>query len=116
MYIIEDVCYAGALVQGIKILKVQPLLGRMMLITFSTGETRLLDTTRLKGKAFEVLDDHAVFSNPIVFHGVITWQDGNVDLSPEAAYELSYEYSLPVDAARGSERLDSGDLKGAGSA
>ena len=95
MYIVDDVCYAGSLIQGIKILKVQPLLGRMMLIVFSTGETRLLDTTRLKGKAFEVLDDQAVFSNPIVFHGVITWQDGNVDLAPEAAYEMSFAYTPP---------------------
>ena len=47
MYIVDDICYAGELTHGIKITKVRPLQGKMMLITFSTGETRLLDATLL---------------------------------------------------------------------
>ena len=31
--------------------------------------------------------------NPTVSHGVITWDNGNIDISPEAVYEYSYEYT-----------------------
>ncbi len=102
MYIIDDICYAGTLVEGIKVIKVQSLRGRIMLITFSTGETRLLDTTLLRGTAFKVFDDEKIFSNPALFHGVITWDNGKVDIAPEIAYAESYAYSLPPSAAIGS--------------
>ena len=93
MYIIDDVCYAGKLVSGIKVTEVKPLQGRIMLVTFSTGETRLLDTTELQGSVFKILDDEKIFSNPRIFNGVITWDNGNVDIAPEAVYEKSYKYT-----------------------
>ncbi len=94
MYIIDDVCYSGKLVSGIKVMSVKPLQGRMMLVTFSTGETRLLDTTELQGSVFTILNDEKIFNNPRIFHGVITWDNGNVDIAPEAVYEKSYEYTV----------------------
>ena len=38
MYIKDDICYAGELKENIKVTAVKPLRGRMMLVTFSTGE------------------------------------------------------------------------------
>ena len=98
VYIVDDVCYAGELVEGIKVTKVELLRGRMMLVTFSTGEKRLFDTTELNGSAFEVLDNEEVFNNPEIFRGVITWDNGKVDIAPEMVYKKSYEYTAKETA------------------
>ena len=98
VYIVDDVCYAGELVEGIKVTKVELLRGRIMLVTFSTGEKRLFDTTELNGSAFEVLDNEEVFNNPEIFRGVITWDNGKVDIAPEMVYKKSYEYTAKETA------------------
>ena len=93
MYIIDDICYAGELTDGIKIKNAKPLVGGIILLTFSTGEKRLLDTTLLKGTVFKALDDEKIFRDVKVVCGVIKWDNGKVDIAPETAYELSYPYS-----------------------
>ena len=70
MYIQNDICYAGQLQDGIKVTEAKPLRGGMLLVTFSTGEKRLFDTTTLHGPAFAPLADEAIFSRPVLFHGV----------------------------------------------
>ncbi|MBE6724952.1 MAG: DUF2442 domain-containing protein [Ruminococcaceae bacterium] len=92
MYIVNDICYAGELVEDIRVTEVKPLRGRMMLVTFSTGEKRLFDTTLLKGSAFEPLKDEKIFMAPVLFHGVITWNNGEIDIAPETVYVESYPY------------------------
>ena len=92
MYILNDICYAGEMQDGIKVTKVKPLRGGMMLVTFSTGEKRLFDTTTLQGSAFAPLADEKIFMNPVLFHGVITWNNGEIDIAPETVYRDSYAY------------------------
>ena len=92
MYIIGDVCYAGEMQEGIRVTDAKPLRGGMMLVTFSTGEKRLFDTTKLQGSAFAPLADEKVFGNPVLFHGVITWNNGEIDIAPETVYRESYAY------------------------
>ena len=92
MYILNDICYAGELTEGIKVTAAKPLRGGMMLVTFSTGEKRLFDTTKLQGSAFEPLKDENIFNHPVLFHGVITWKNGEIDIAPEAVYQNSYAY------------------------
>lgn len=46
----------------------------------------------LKGNAFDVLDNEEIFNNPVLFHGIITWNDGEVDIAPETVYAESYPY------------------------
>ena len=92
MFIKNGVCYAGALEEGIRVTQVKPLRGGMMLVTFSTGETRLFDTTQLEGAAFAPLAEDEVFNNPVIFHGVITWKNGEIDIAPETVYRNSYAY------------------------
>lgn len=96
MYIKDDICYAGEFKEGIKVTAVKPLRGGMMLVTFSTGEQRLFDTTKLTGSAFAPLADEKVFCNPTLFHGVITWNDGEIDIAPETVYNESYAYTGKV--------------------
>ena len=92
MYIKDDVCYTGTLQDDIKVTEAKPLRGGMMLITFSTAEVRLFDTTLLEGEVFKPLKDDAVFHHPVLFRGVITWDNGNIDIAPEYVYKHSYTY------------------------
>jgi len=92
MYVIDEICYAGEIQEGIKVTEAKPLRGGIMLLTFSTGEKRLLDVTLLKGPAFAPLANEEIFNKPTLFHGVITWNNGEIDIAPEAAYKESYTY------------------------
>jgi hypothetical protein len=93
MFIKNDICYADELKEGIKITDAKPLRGGMMLVTFSTGEQRLFDTTLLQGSAFEPLKDENIFRNLVVFHGVLTWANGEIDIASETVYMESYAYN-----------------------
>lgn len=92
MYVKNDICYAGKLEDGIRVTEAKPLRGMMLLVTFSTGEKRLFDATRLEGTAFLPLKDEKVFQDIEIFHGVITWKDGEIDIAPETVYLNSYAY------------------------
>ncbi len=92
MYIQNDICYAGKMEQGIQVTDAIPLRGGMMLVTFSTGEKRLFDTTLLQGSAFAPLLEEKIFMQPVIFHGVITWNNGEIDIAPETVYQNSYAY------------------------
>lgn len=93
MFIVNGICYANSANESVKVAEVKPLTGRMLLLTFSTGEKHLFDTTTLVGKAFDILDDVNVFNNPSLFHGVVTWDNGNVDIAPETLYQDSIPYN-----------------------
>lgn len=93
MYIIDDVCYAGEKSQDIKVKEAKVLRGGMLLLTFSTGEQRLFDTTLLKGPAFRPLKDEKVLKDFNIFHGVMTWMNGDIDIAPETMYADSYPYT-----------------------
>lgn len=86
------ICYAGETEDGIRVTDVKPLRGCMMLVNFSTGEKRLFDTTVLQGEAFALLADEKIFNNPVLFHGVITWNNGEIDIASETVYKDSYAY------------------------
>ena len=92
MYIKNDICYAGKPEDGIKVIDAKPLKGMMLLVTFSTGEKRLFDVTQLTGPAFIPLQDEEVFKNIDLFHGIVTWHHGEIDIAPEAIYQKSYAY------------------------
>ena len=72
MLLKDSICYAGKSEDSIRLIEAKPLKGRMLLVTFSTGEKRLFDTTKLEGSAFSPLLDDKIFNNPVLFHGVIT--------------------------------------------
>jgi hypothetical protein len=92
MYILNDICYAGQMQEGIRVAEAKPLRGGMLLVTFSTGEKRLFDATTLQGPAFAPFAAEEVFNHPVLFHGVITWNNGEIDVAPETFYRNSYAY------------------------
>lgn len=93
MYIIDDICYAGEKNADIRIKSAKALRGGMLLVTFSSGEQRLFDTTKLTGSAFAPLKDENIFCNFTIFHGVLTWMNGDIDIAPETVYEESFPYT-----------------------
>ena len=92
MYIVNGICYAGEYQEDIKVTGAKPLSGRILLLTFSTGEQRLFDTTVLKGEVSEPLNDPEIFNNPVIDFGTVTWNNGEIDIAPETLYEKSYPY------------------------
>ena len=93
MYIINGVAYAGRPKEELQVTAVKALPDMMMLVTFDSGETRLYDASGLLAyPAFAPLAEEQVFMNPTIEHGLVTWQDGEIDIAPEAMYRDSYAY------------------------
>jgi hypothetical protein len=64
MYIINGIAYAGKLIKGIEIEKVDALDNMMMLLTFNTGEKRLYDAAALlEYPAFKPLENEEIFKS-----------------------------------------------------
>lgn len=93
MYVIDGIAYAGEPTRDLKVVDVRVVNDLSMLVRFSTGEVRLFDAASLlANEVFASLEDQRVFADCAIDHGILTWQDGAVDLSPEALYDLSYRY------------------------
>ena len=93
MYEENGIVYADNQEPCLKVLEVRCVQGGILILTFSTGEQRLFDTTILTEEVFEPLKDEAVVSHPYLEHGVVTWLNGSIDCSPEFMYENSFEYN-----------------------
>ena len=84
------IAYAGNLASGIKVTSVTVADDLRMLVTFTTGKTRLFDASPLlKMSAFAPLADPGVFRSYAIDHGVVCWPDGGIDLAPEKMYTMS---------------------------
>lgn len=98
MYIKDGICYAGELVAGIKVESAKVCDKGMMLVTFSTGEQRIFDSSQLEGSAFAPLEQQKVFEDFAIRHGVLTWLDGAIDIAPETMYDMSLPYTSKHDS------------------
>lgn len=98
MYIKDGICYAGELVPEIEVSSIKNLGDGIMLVEFSTGETRLFDVTSLldKGSAFAPLAQEENRQTAKVTHGFVSWLNGEIDIAPETLYVESYKYSKEV--------------------
>ncbi|MBQ0165661.1 MAG: DUF2442 domain-containing protein [Treponema sp.] len=94
MYIKDGICYASELQPSIKVSSIKVLETGMMLVTFSTGETRLFDVNALikTGPAFAKLSKLENQKTAKVTYGFVSWLDGEIDIAPETMYRESYEY------------------------
>lgn len=96
MYFSNGFVCGGKPDDGVKIIDVKPLPDLIMLITFNNGEQRVFDASILIGPVFQKLKEEHVFFNPVIDHGVITWDGGQIDCSPEYMYDHSFEYAKEV--------------------
>ena len=92
MYEVNGICYAGRCEEGIRISDVKLLQGNLFLVTFNTGESRIFDPLQLKGSAFEPLQNEETMKDYALFHGILTWCDGEIDIAPETVYAESVKY------------------------
>jgi hypothetical protein len=95
MYLKDGIIYAGEQTPQIKVSGVRPMANYRLWIRFSTGEARVFDfTPLLQEPAFAPLADMDVFRGVYIDYGVLVWNDGEIDISPE----YLYEHSALVDA------------------
>lgn len=93
MYISNGIVYAGEPIAGMQLVDASYLGNRMLLLTFSTGEKRLYDATGLLSMpAFEPLANEDSLKAFEIDHGVLTWQNGAIDIAPETLYRESFAY------------------------
>ena len=93
MYYLNGFVCGGTLQNDIRIVDVKPLPDKILLIRFNNGERRVFDATILDGPAFKALENDEVFYNPVIEHGIVTWNDGAIDCAPEYMYRHSYDYA-----------------------
>ena len=98
MYVLNDIAYASNNEQDLKIEKFKIIADLCMLITFSNGEKRIFDATNLlKYPIYQKLKEYDVFNNAYIENGILVWNEGKIDISPETVYCNSFEYELIVD-------------------
>ena len=78
--------------ENIKVKEARPFRNHWLLVTFSDGEKRLFSADMLSGLAFAPLADEALFLQPVLFHGVMTWKNGEIDVAPEYVYDVGLPY------------------------
>lgn len=97
MFELNGIVYASEPTQDMRVEKVKDVGDFIVLVRFSTGETRLVDCTELFDMpAFAPLADETKFRTMRIVDGTLTWLDGKVDIAPEGLYARSYEYPLVV--------------------
>jgi hypothetical protein len=93
MYIKDDIVYADNLEDNIKLIDFKIVADLYLLLTFSTGEKRVLDFKPfLKYPIYSSLSDPKEFEQAYIENGVLVWNNGDIDISPEILYESSYKY------------------------
>ena len=82
----------------IRITDVKVLPDRIMILTFNNNEKRLFDASILSGEAYKPLQENRIFQDVLIDHGVVTWNNGNIDCAPEFMYNHSFEYESEIIA------------------
>ena len=97
MFIVDGIAYASEKTEDISITEIKLLEDRVIIVTFNTGEQRLLDVTELYDiPGLTELKDDAVYNSAYIDFGTIVWKNGELDLSPESIYNRSYPYEKEV--------------------
>ncbi|VDN47962.1 conserved protein of unknown function [Petrocella atlantisensis] len=94
MYIINDIVYAGEPVDDLSVIHVKIVERLCLLVTFNNNEQRIFDCTELLNyPVYQALIDQSVFDTVAIQHGIIVWEDGDIDISTEKVYRMSYPYN-----------------------
>ncbi|MDD6487250.1 MAG: DUF2442 domain-containing protein [Spirochaetales bacterium] len=89
----NGIVYSDNPEEMLTVLEIKHMYSGVYLIKFSNGSMRLFDSSILEGEVFEKLKDPDVYENPSMEYGIVTWDNGQIDCSPEYMYENSYEYN-----------------------
>lgn len=93
MFIKDGIAYANVPKDEIKIINVKVVGELSLLVTFSSGEERIFDMAYLmKYPVYKKLENFEIFNTVHIENGVLVWNKGEIDISPEEVYKESYEY------------------------
>ena len=88
MYIIDGIAYAGEQVPEIKVKSVIALEDYKLWVRFNDNSQKIFDFTGLlEFPCYEPLKDVNLFNGVYVDFGIVVWNDGEIDISPEKLYE-----------------------------
>ena len=94
MYIVDDVVYAGEPAEDMSVIEVKVVNELCLLVTFSTKEKRIFDCTDLlQYPVYSDLLKETIFNSVSLDFGIITWNNGDIDISTEKVYKMSYPYN-----------------------
>ena len=94
MYIIDGIAYAGEPQKPIRAKSVRALADHKLLVTFTNDEKKVYDFAPLLDMTcYKPLQDKAVFDRAYVDCGVVCWNDGEIDISPDTMYIEGTAYS-----------------------
>ena len=97
MYIFNDIAYANDYSEQLKVLKIKVVSELCMLVTFSNGEKRIFDLENLMiYPIYEKLKDFELFKSAYIENGIIVWDNGKIDISPETVYKNSFVYEQDI--------------------
>ncbi len=98
MYVLGDIAYASNNGESLKIENMKILDKLCMLVTFSNGEKRIFDASKLlQYPIYKQLEDYEVFKSARLQNGIIVWNNGKIDISPETVYINSFEYEEKIE-------------------
>ena len=84
----NGIAYAGDPAPILQVSGVRPLDDYRLWVRFNTGEAKIYDCKPLlDSPAFAPLKDIETFRSVHIDYGVPVWQDGDIDIAPEALYE-----------------------------
>jgi len=75
------------------VLEIKHMYSGVYLMKFSNNQIRLFDSTVLEGEVFKPLRIPEIYENPKLEYGIVTWDNGQIDCSPEYMFENSFEYN-----------------------
>lgn len=87
MLIVDGIAYAGDRLPELRVSGVMLMKDCKLWLRFNNGEARIFDCTPLLAlPAFAPLSDAEVFASAYIDYGVVVWDNGNIDISPEKLY------------------------------
>lgn len=97
MFVMDGIAYAGEPTETLKVASVKVVDELYMIVTFSTGEKRIFDAkSLLKYPVYQLLSEPEIFKHAVIEHGILTWDNGNIDIAPETLYNLSIAYETEL--------------------
>ena len=93
MYIVDGIAFSGEPIEELEIIEVKIVNDLSLLVTFNTQEQRLFDITDiLKYPIYKELKDMEIVKTVKIEHGILVWKNGEIDISSEKVYGISYPY------------------------
>jgi len=89
MKVIDGIAYADTMTDVLEVRGIKALDNYLLWIRFSNGETKTIDFKPLLDNiCFNPLKDIEEFKKVYIDYGIPTWNDGEIDISPEFLYEM----------------------------